>query len=101
MGRISFDKYSESEELNFEGSLNDFDYLFKGFIYKPPTLKEALLDMFENAGLSEEEPGASGGMAAAGSSHGADQQFHRLHARSCAEAGNQASAAFWPYRQAD
>ena len=47
--------YSESEELNFEGSLNDFDYLFKGFIYKPPTLKEALLDMFENAGLSEED----------------------------------------------
>ena len=47
--------YSENEELNLEESLNKYEYLFKDIKSKPPTLEEALIDMFENAGLPKKD----------------------------------------------
>jgi hypothetical protein len=47
--------YSENEELNLEESLNKYEYLFKDIKSKPPTLEEALIDMFENAGLTKKD----------------------------------------------
>jgi hypothetical protein len=47
--------YSENEELNLEESLNKYEYLFKDIKSKPPTLEEALIDMFENAGLTKND----------------------------------------------
>jgi len=46
--------YTANEELNFDESLNNFEFLFKNYEFKSPTLKEALIDMFENAQLSKE-----------------------------------------------
>ena len=47
--------YSENEELNFDESLNQYEFLFKDIQLKPPTLEEALIELFRNAGLSEKE----------------------------------------------
>ena len=47
--------YSENEEINFEESLNKYEFLFKDMQLKPPTLEEALIELFRNAGLSEKE----------------------------------------------
>ena len=46
--------YSENEEFNFE-SFNDYEFLFKDIQLKPPTLEEALIELFRNAGLSEKD----------------------------------------------
>ena len=43
------------KELNLEESLNKYEYLFKDINSKPPTLEEALIDMFENAGLTKKD----------------------------------------------
>ena len=47
--------YSENEEMNFEESLNKYEFLFKDIELKPPTLEEALIELFRNAGLSEKD----------------------------------------------
>ena len=47
--------YSENEELNFEDSLNKFEYIFESLKSKPPTLEEALIELFRNAGLSSKD----------------------------------------------
>lgn len=47
--------YSENEEINFEESLNKYEFLLKEFNNNPPSLKEALIEMFRNADLSEKE----------------------------------------------
>ena len=47
--------YSANEELNFDESLDKFEFLFQDMKSKPPTLEEALLDMFMNAQLSKED----------------------------------------------
>ena len=47
--------YSENEELNFEESLDKYEFLFKDIKMKPPTLEEALIELFRNAGLSEKD----------------------------------------------
>ena len=47
--------YSENEELNFEESLNKYEFLFKDIELKPPTLEEALIELFRNGGLSEKD----------------------------------------------
>lgn len=52
---MSYRYYSENEEINFEESLNQYEYLFKDYESKPPTLEEALIDMFRNSGLSEKD----------------------------------------------
>ncbi len=52
---MSKDFYSENEEINFEDSLNKFEFLFKEMPSKPPTLEEALVELFRNAGLSEKD----------------------------------------------
>ena len=46
--------YSENEELDFE-SFNDFEYEFKDIQSNPPDLKESLIELFRNAGLSEKD----------------------------------------------
>ena len=40
--------YSTNEELNFDDSLNNFEYLFKDIKEKSPTLEDALMEMFLN-----------------------------------------------------
>ena len=47
--------YSENEEINFEESLDKYEFLFKDIKMKPPTLEEALIELFRNAGLSEKD----------------------------------------------
>ena len=47
--------YSENEEMNFEESLNKYEFLFKDIELKPPTLEDALIELFRNAGLSEKD----------------------------------------------
>ena len=47
--------YSENEEMNFEESLNKYEFLFKDIELKPPTLEDALIKLFRNAGLSEKD----------------------------------------------
>ena len=47
--------YSENEEMNFDESLNKYEFLFKYIKLKPPTLEEALIELFRNAGLSEKD----------------------------------------------
>ena len=48
--------YSDNEENNLEESLDNYSYLFTNFISKPPTLEEALIELFCNAGASVNEP---------------------------------------------
>ena len=47
--------YSQNEELNFDDSLDKYEFLFKDMNSKPPTLEEALIEMFRNAQLSPKE----------------------------------------------
>ena len=47
--------YSENEEMNFEESLNKYEFLFEDMDLKPPTLEEALIELFRNGGLSEKD----------------------------------------------
>ena len=47
--------YSVNEELNFDESLNKFEFLFKDMKSKSPSLEEALIDMFMNAQLSKDD----------------------------------------------
>ena len=47
--------YSENEEMNFEESLDKYEFLFEGMDLKPPTLEEALIELFRNGGLSEKD----------------------------------------------
>ena len=47
--------YSANEELNFDESLNKFEFLFKDMKSKSPSLEEALIDMFMNAQLSKDD----------------------------------------------
>ena len=47
--------YSQNEELNFDDSLDKYEILFKDMNSKPPTLEEALIEMFRNAQLSPKE----------------------------------------------
>ena len=47
--------YSENEEMNFDESLNKYEFLFKDIELKPPTLEEALIELFRNGGLSEKD----------------------------------------------
>ena len=47
--------YSENEEMNFEESLDKYEFLFKDIELKPPTLEDALIELFRNAGLSEKD----------------------------------------------
>ena len=47
--------YSANEELNFDDSLDNFEYLFKDIKTKSPSLKDALMEMFSNAKLSEKD----------------------------------------------
>jgi rubrerythrin len=47
--------YSENEENNLEESLNKYEYLIKFYSSKPPTLEEALIELFRNGGASVEE----------------------------------------------
>ena len=47
--------YSANEELNFDDSLNNFEYLFKDIKTKSPSLKDALIEMFLNAQLSKDD----------------------------------------------
>ena len=42
--------YSENEENNLEESLNKYEYLIKFYSSKPPTLEEALIELFRNGG---------------------------------------------------
>ena len=41
-----------NNESNSEPSINKYEYLFKGYINKPPSLEEALIEMFCSSGLS-------------------------------------------------
>ena len=41
-----------NNESNSEPSINKYEHLFKRFINKPPSLEEALIDMFCSSGLS-------------------------------------------------
>ena len=52
---MSKDFYSENEEINFEDSLNKFEFLFKEMPSKRQTIEEALIELFRNAGLSEKD----------------------------------------------
>ena len=47
--------YSENEEMNFEESLDKYEFLFKDIELKPLTLEEALIELFRNGGLSEKD----------------------------------------------
>ena len=47
--------YSINEEYHFENSLEDFKYLLEDYVEKPPTLEEALMKLFQNAGLSQKD----------------------------------------------
>ena len=47
--------YSENEENSFVESLNDFEYLFKNYRKNPPSLQDALYELFLNAGSSKQE----------------------------------------------
>ena len=47
--------YSENEEMNLEESLDKYEFLFKDIELKPPTLEDALIELFRNAGLSEKD----------------------------------------------
>ena len=47
--------YSANEELNFDDSLNNFEYLFKDIKAKSPNLEDALMEMFLNAQLSKND----------------------------------------------
>ena len=47
--------YSENEEINFKESLNEYEFLFKDIHLTPPTLEEALMELFRKAGLSEKD----------------------------------------------
>jgi hypothetical protein len=44
--------YSENEENCFEDSLNNYEFLFENYASNPPSLKDALFEMFLNAGAS-------------------------------------------------
>jgi hypothetical protein len=44
--------YSINEEYNIENSLNDYEYLLEDYKEIPPTLEEALMQLFQNADLS-------------------------------------------------
>ena len=46
--------YSQNEENTFE-SLNNYEYLLEYYSSKPPTLEEALIELFRNGGLSKKE----------------------------------------------
>jgi len=52
-----FSHYKEylKNESNSESSLNKYEHLFKRFINKPPSLEEALIDMFCSSGLSSDK----------------------------------------------
>ena len=54
---MSHSFYSEKEENNLEESLNKYEYLFDDYYYhiNPPALEEALIQLFRNAGASENE----------------------------------------------
>ena len=43
--------YSENEENTFD-SLNNFEYLLKVYSTKPPSLEDALIELFRNGGAS-------------------------------------------------
>ena len=47
--------HSENEQLNLDESLDKYSYLFKDFRDNPPTLAEALTELFENAGLTKKD----------------------------------------------
>ena len=47
--------YIENEENSFGESLNNYEFLLKNYSIKPPTLEEALIELFRNAGASEKE----------------------------------------------
>ena len=47
--------YSANEELNFDDSLDNFEFLFKDIKTKSPSLKDALMEMFLNAQLSKDD----------------------------------------------
>ena len=47
--------HSENEQLNLDESLDKYEYLFKDFRDNPPTLAEALTELFENAGLTKKD----------------------------------------------
>lgn len=46
--------YSENEESNFD-SLNDFEFLLERYSSNPPSLKDALIELFRNGGASQKE----------------------------------------------
>ena len=48
--------YSANEELNFDDSLDNFEYLFKDIKTKSPSLKDALMEMFWNAKPPKDAP---------------------------------------------
>ena len=54
---MSHSFYSEKEENNLEESLNKYEYLFDDYYHynNHPTLEEALIQLFRNAGASENE----------------------------------------------
>ena len=47
--------HSENEQLNLDESLDKYEYLFKDFRDNPPTLAEALTELFENARLTKKD----------------------------------------------
>ena len=46
--------YSKNEEKTFD-SLNNYEYLFKNYSSNPPSLEEALMELFRNAKATKEE----------------------------------------------
>ena len=46
--------YSPNEENTFD-SLNNYEFLLKNYSSKPPTLEEALIELFRNGGVSKDE----------------------------------------------
>ena len=45
----------KGSKLLFDESLNKYEFLFKDIELKPPTLEEALIELFRNGGLSEKD----------------------------------------------
>ena len=48
---MSLDFYCEEEENNREESINKYKNIFLNYENKPPTLREALIQMFESCEL--------------------------------------------------
>ena len=46
--------YSENEEYTFD-SLNDYEFLLENYIKNPPTLKDALFELFRNGGATQKD----------------------------------------------